>query len=170
MKNATLCTCVPRLGNLISRNSDRSIASYLINGRFAVRRIGEFRVNRESSTTVPTVRTSSLMRKLMQILLAGLALVAFAIAVKKAGLWDALHAPAIPMPAHPPLVAVPDSLPPPVSAYCSMCHAVPHPQVLTQELWPQKMQLMFDLMEQQETRHIRGAQKGMLGFLRRKQP
>ena len=51
------------------------------------------------------------MRKLMQILLAGLALVAFAIAVKKTGLWDALHSPTIPMPAHPPLVAAPDSLP-----------------------------------------------------------
>ena len=106
------------------------------------------------------------MRKLMQILLAGLALVAFVIAIKKAGLWDALHAPATypPMPAHPPIVAAPDSLLPPVLAYCGMCHAVPHPQVLTQDLWPQKMQLMFDLMEQQEIAISEAHKKECLDF------
>ena len=49
-------------------------------------------------------------------------------------------------PAHPDLIADPDSLPADVRTYCGMCHAPPHASVLTKGRWPKKIDLMFELL------------------------
>ena len=51
-------------------------------------------------------------------------------------------------PAHPSmLIAETDSMPAPVVAYCGMCHAVPHPGVLTTASWPKQLEDMWVLLE-----------------------
>ena len=51
-------------------------------------------------------------------------------------------------PAHPSiLIAEPDSMPASAVTYCGMCHAVPHPGVLTRASWPQQLEDMWELLE-----------------------
>ena len=53
-------------------------------------------------------------------------------------------------PAHPHLIADTETMPLEVRTYCGLCHAAPHPEVLTKGRWPKKLNLMFELLKEKE--------------------
>ncbi len=48
------------------------------------------------------------------------------------------------------LVADPETMPDEVVGYCGMCHALAHPGLLPRSVWPEKLDLMWEMLEERK--------------------